>query len=253
MHFPLSEGISSLLSSSLDYDTFDECITSVTLRINTNSSTKVPMRSPSPLSIMLFATILATGAAATLSMNPLVLAQNNSSNASTTTTQPNATVKIQAGGGNSTIPYDAFYPKQIQIIPGQIVSWYNAAKVGEPHTVTFVTDNKTKAPLSAPFAVKNSSSFVAMPPGSNSEPVLLPNHQNPSMTMILASNARASSPAVIDSTGKAVHLGPNPMYSVKGDEKFINSGLFFPKGKGPPNASTSFTLTFEKAGVYNYY
>jgi plastocyanin len=163
VHFPLSEGISNLLSSSLDYDTFDEYITSVTLRINANSSTKVPMRSPSPLSIMLFATILATVAAATLSMNPLVLAQNNSSNASVTTTQPNATVKIQAGGGNSTIPYDAFYPKQIQISPGQIVSWYNAAKVGEPHTVTFVTDNKTKAP----FAVKNSSSFVAMPPDSN--------------------------------------------------------------------------------------
>jgi len=202
---------------------------------------------------MLFATILATGAAATLSMNPLVLAQNNSSNTSTTTTQSAATVKIQAGGGNSTLPYDAFYPRQIQIGPGQIVSWYNAAKVGEPHTVTFVTDNKTKAPLSAPFAVKNSSSFMAIPRGSNSAPVLLPNHHNLSMTMILASNARASSPTVIDSTGEAVHLGPNPIYSVKGNEKFINSGLFFPNGKGPPNASTSFTLTFEKTGIYNYY
>ena len=102
----------------------------------------------------------------------------------------------------------------------------NAAKVGEPHTVTFVTDNKTKAPLSAPFAVKNSSSFMAIPPGSNSAPVLLPNHHNPSMTMILASNSRASSPTVIDSTGKAVHLGPNPIYSVKGNEKFISSTTF---------------------------
>jgi plastocyanin len=49
------------------------------------------------------------------------------------------------------------------------------------------------------------------------------------------------------------HLSPNAAYSVKGDEKFINSGLLFPQGKGPPNASTTFTLTFEKAGIYNYY
>lgn len=86
------------------------------------------------------------------------------------------------------------------------MNWYNAAKVGEPHTVTFVLDNKTKAQLSALFAVKNSSSFMSIPASSNSEPVLLPNQQYPSMTMIMGSNARASSPNVIDSTGKIVHF-----------------------------------------------
>ncbi|MGB7953578.1 MAG: hypothetical protein WCF23_06320 [Candidatus Nitrosopolaris sp.] len=55
-----------------------------------------------------------------------------------------------------------------------------------------------------------------VPPGSNSEPTLLPNHQNPIMTMIVASNSKASSPVVIDSTGKVVHLGPNPAYSIRG-------------------------------------
>lgn len=53
--------------------------------------------------------------------------------------------RVQAGGGNTTLPYDVFYPKQIQISPGQSVSWYNPAKVAEPHTVTFVMENKTKA------------------------------------------------------------------------------------------------------------
>lgn len=210
------------------------------------------MARPTSVLIMLFATIAVLVTAVMIPLNHLVSAQNNS-NASTTTTQSSATVKVQAGGGNNTFPYDAFYPKQIQISPGQSVSWYNAAKVGEPHTVTFVLDNKTKAQLSAPFAVKNSSSFMSIPPSSNSEPVLLPNQQNPSITMIMGSNARASDPNVIDSTGKIVHFSSNAAYSVKSNEKYINSGLLFPKGKGPPNGSTSFTLTFEKAGTYNYY
>jgi hypothetical protein len=131
--------------------------------------------------------------------------------------------------------------------------WYNPSKVGEPHTVTFALDNKTKPDLSATFAVRNSSSFMAMPPNSYSQPTIIPNRQNPSMTMIMGSNAIASSPTVIDSTGKVKSLSPNAAYSVKGNEKLVNSGLVFPKGMGPPNGSTSFTLTFEKAGTYNYY
>jgi plastocyanin len=71
--------------------------------------------------------------------------------------------------------------------------------------------------------------------------------------MILGSNAVASNPVVIDSAGNVKHLGHNAAYSVKGNEKLVNSGLVFPKGMGPPNGSTSFTLAFEKAGTYNYY
>jgi plastocyanin len=29
--------------------------------------------------------------------------------------------------------------------------------------------------------------------------------------------------------------------------------MLFPKGMGSPNGSTTFTLTFEKAGTYDYY
>ena len=70
--------------------------------------------------------------------------------------------------------------------------WYNPSKVGEPHTVTFALDNKTKPDLSATFAVQNSSSFVPMPPNSTSQPVIIPNSQNPSMSTIFGSNAIAS-------------------------------------------------------------
>jgi plastocyanin len=198
-----------------------------------------PMKHTSlfPGLLVLIIALIVIGAASVLTISQILQitsAQNTPTSAAAATT---ATVRVQAGTGNSTLPYDVFYPKQVQISPGQSVSWYNGAKVGVPHTVTFVTDNKTKAPLSAQFAVKNSSSFVSMPPGSNSQPVLLPpNSQNPSMTIISASNARASNPGVIDSTGKVTHLSPNSAYSVKGDEKFINSGLMFPQGKGPPNA-----------------
>jgi hypothetical protein len=131
--------------------------------------------------------------------------------------------------------------------------WYNPSLAAEPHTVTFALDNSTKPDLSATFAVKNSSSFVPTPPNAISQPVIIPNPQNPSMTTILGSNALASNAVVIDSAGSIKHLSNNANYSVKGNEKLVNSGLIFPKGMGPPNGSTSFTLTFEKTGTYDYY
>src|SRR6188472_1755979 len=164
-----------------------------------------------------------------------------------------STVKVQAGVGNSTLPYTIFNPQSIQVKTGQSIMWYNPSIAPEPHTVTFALDNKTKPDLSATFAVRNSSSFIPIPSNSTSEPVIIPNRQNPSMSMILGSNAIASNPTVIDSTGNIKHLSHNAAYSVKGNEKLVNSGLVFPKGMGPPNGSTSFTLTFEKAGTYNYY
>ena len=166
---------------------------------------------------------------------------------------PSSSVKVQAGGGNSTLPYTIFNPQSVQVKQGQSVMWYNPSKVGEPHTVTFALDNKTKPDLSATFAVRNSSSFMPMPLNSTSEPVIIPNSQNPSMSMILGSNAIASNPVVIASAGNVTHLSHNAAYSVKGNEKLVNSGLLFPKGMGPPNGSTAFTLTFERAGTYNYY
>lgn len=190
----------------------------------------------------------------TIVITNMALAQSSSIN-SNSTSASSASVKVQAGGGNSTLPYTIFNPRSVQIKIGQSVMWHNPSVAPEPHTVTFALDNNTRPELSAPFAVKNSSSFMAMPTNKSttSQPVIIANRQNPSMTTILGSNAIAYSTVAIDSAGNVKHLGKNAVYSVKGDEKLVNSGLVFPKGMGPPNESTSFTLTFEKAGTYDYY
>jgi plastocyanin len=191
--------------------------------------------------------LASTAIAMTIAIANVALAQSSSGST------PSSSVKVQAGGGNSTLPYTIFNPQSVQVKQGQSVMWYNPSKVGEPHTVTFALDNKTKPDLSATFAVRNSSSFMPMPPNSTSEPVIVPNSQNPSMSTILGSNAIASNPVVIASAGNVTHLSHNAAYSVKGNEKLVNSGLIFPKGMGPPNGSTAFTLTFERVGTYNYY
>jgi plastocyanin len=190
-----------------------------------------------------------TAIAMTIVITNMALAQ--SSNTAPSSSSP---VQVQAGGGNSTIPYTVYNPATAQIKTGQSVMWYNPSVAPEPHTVTFALDNNTRPELSAPFAVRNSSNFMPMPPNSTtSQPVILPNRQNPYMTTILASNSIASSATVIDSAGNVKHLGSNAAYSLKGDEKLVNSGMLFPKGIGPPNGSTTFSLTFEKAGTYDYY
>jgi plastocyanin len=171
---------------------------------------------------------------------------------SSNTASPSSPVQVQAGGGNSTIPYTVYNPATTQIKTGQSVMWYNPSVAPEPHTVTFALDNNTRPELSTTFAVKNSSNFMPIV-NFTSQPVIIPNHNNPSMTLILASNSIASSAVVIDSAGNVKHLGSNAAYSIKGDEKLVNSGMLFPKGMGPPNGSTTFTLTFEKAGTYDYY
>ena len=191
-----------------------------------------------------------TAIAMTIVITNMALAQSSNTASSSSSS---SSVQVQAGGGNSTIPYTVYTPATAQIKTGQSVMWYNPSVAPEPHTVTFALDNNTRPELSAPFVVKNSSSFMPIPPNTNSQPVIIPNRQNPSTTTILASNAVASSAVVIDSAGNVKHLDNNAAYSVKGDEKLVNSGMLFPKGMGPPNGSTTFTLTFEKAGTYDYY
>ena len=196
--------------------------------------------------------ILLTSAAVAVTVVITNMALAQSSN--TIPSSSSSSIQVQAGGGNSTIPYTVYTPATAQIKTGQSVMWYNPSVAPEPHTVTFALDNNTRPELSAQFAVKNSSSFMPMPPNSTtSQPVIILNRQNPSMTTILASNSIASSSTVIDSTGNVKHFGSNAAYSVKGDEKLVNSGMLFPKVMGPPNGSTTFTLTFEKAGTYDYY
>ena len=86
----------------------------------------------------------------------------------------NTKVVVHAGGGNNTSPLTAFAPQQVQINVGQSVTWDNPSVVGEPHTVTFILDNKTATDIVSPFGVPNSTQFSSIPAGSNNEPLKAP-------------------------------------------------------------------------------
>ena len=163
----------------------------------------------------------------------------------------NSKVMVHAGGGNNSSPLTAFVPQQVQINIGQSVTWDNPSTVGEPHTVTFVLDNKTATDIVSPFAVPSSTQFSSIPPGSNNEPLKAPGPSN----VVIALNARSYIPTVIDSQGNVKHLPPpNAEYSMIGSEKYVNSGWLIPKGQQfLPGSSNAFTVTFQKTGTFNYF
>ena len=181
----------------------------------------------------------------------VTLAAPSLSNLKTSNAAESGKIIVHAGGGNSTSPLTAFVPQQVQISAGQSVIWDNPSVVAEPHTVSFVSDNKTATDIVSPFAVPNSTQFSAIPPGSNSEPLKVPGQNN----VIIAVNARSFVPTIIGSQGNVTHLPPpNAVYTMTGDEKYVNSGWLVPKGqeKAFPGSSNTFKVTFQKAGTYSY-
>ena len=162
------------------------------------------------------------------------------------------TIKIHAGGGNSTDMLAAFVPLQAQINVGQTVSWDNPSTVGEPHTVTFVLNNKTMTSAVVPFAVPSSTQFTSLPPGANSQPNMIPGKNG--MNIIQVSNVRNYFPTLIDSSGNTKVLGPNGNFTMTGNEQYVNSGWLLPKGHQQlyPGSSNTFSITFQKAGNYSY-
>ncbi|MFL6418342.1 MAG: plastocyanin/azurin family copper-binding protein [Nitrososphaeraceae archaeon] len=175
----------------------------------------------------------------------------SSSNNTTTTTATSSSIKAHAGGGNTTDMLAVFVPQQIQVSTGQSITWDNPSAVAEPHTVTFVLDNKTMTNIVSAFTVPNSTQFAAIPPNSNNEPLKVPGQNN----VVVAVNARSFVPTVIDSQGSVKHFAPpNAAYTMDGTEKYVNSGWLVPKGQEQfyPGSSTSFTVTFQKAGTYSY-
>ena len=177
----------------------------------------------------------------------IISAQDTTSSSNITTTS----IKVHAGGGNSTDMLAVYAPQQIQVSVGQSVTWDNPSAVAEPHTVTFVLDNKTSTEIVSPFAVPNSAQLAAIPPNSNSEPLRPPNQNN----VVIAVNARSYIPTVIDSQGSVKHFAPpNASYIMTGSEKYVNSGWLVPKGQEQlyPGSSNTFTITFQKAGTYHY-
>jgi plastocyanin len=173
------------------------------------------------------------------------------------------TIRIEAGGGgNATAPLTVFVPQNIEIKAGQSINWYNPTPVGEPHSVTFMKDDRLFPPFAAPFAVPNSTEFELLLPNPNVEPLIVPNSPgalatttSSSSKTVIVDNARAYNPVVIDSTGKNVtYLSLNANYTMDGTESYVNSGWLWPQGQVPPGAPpiTTFTVTFEKPGIYDY-
>jgi plastocyanin len=174
--------------------------------------------------------------------------------------------EVQAGIGVGNAAIILFSPQQVQIKAGQSVTWYNPTPVPEPHTVTFVLNNSNNksytADIIAPFTIStttttSNSTQMIMPliPNSNSEPLMTPDNN-----AIIAINKRAYNPVVVieDSTttgGKNVtYMKQNANYSMSGTEDYINSGWLLPKGQENlyPGSGNTFTMTFQKAGTYDY-
>ncbi|HEY6404857.1 MAG TPA: plastocyanin/azurin family copper-binding protein [Nitrososphaeraceae archaeon] len=170
--------------------------------------------------------------------------------------QTSAAIRVAAGGGNATAPWTIFVPQRMEIKEGQSVTWYNPSKyVAEPHTVTFVLDNSTMAGVVSPLGVPSTTKFSVVPPGSNNEPVLIPDATDSSKSTILAVNARTYQPAIIDASGNVTFMKPpNANYSMAGTEKYVNSGWFLPTGleKEYPGSGNTFTVKFERQGTYDY-
>jgi plastocyanin len=170
--------------------------------------------------------------------------------------------EVQAGIGVDNAAIILFSPQQVQIKAGQSVTWYNPTSVPEPHTVTFVLNNNKSyaADIIAPFTIStstttNSTQIMPLIPNSNSEPLMTPDDN-----AIIAINKRVYNPVVVieDSTttgGKNVtYMKQNANYSMSGTEKYVNSGWLLPKGQENlyPGSGNRFTMTFQKAGTYDY-
>ena len=164
----------------------------------------------------------------------------------------NGVMKVKAGAGSAVAPLTQFFPQVAHIKVGETVVWYNPTRVGEPHTVTFLTNQSYFADIEAPFVVSNSSAITPLAPGANAEPVVIP--AAPGKTTAILANARVDNPTIIDKDGNVTHLPPNANYTMTADERFINSGWMWPQGLSPPGLPpiTSFTVKFDKPGTYNY-
>jgi len=200
---------------------------------------------------LMLVSVLAVVTSTSIILNYRAQAATPSTTSTITMGSTKADAKVQVGGGNNTYPLMGYKPQKVEIKVGDSVVWNVPSNAPpEPHTVTFVLDNKTMTTTDTPFAVSGSTNFMSLPPGANSQPTTIPGKNG--MITIVASNARAYSPTVIDSTGKVRMAPPNANFTLMGNEKFVNSGWLVPKGSPFPGASDTFSLTFQKAGTYTY-
>ncbi len=164
-------------------------------------------------------------------------------------------VSSTVGAGGNGTNWDKFTPQNVTINAGESVTWTNPMQVAEPHTVSFIKYDEMFPPLVAPFSIPNSTELTPAMPDSNVEPTMIPDNSNPSNKLVMVDNLRASAPVAVDATlTNVTHLQLNSNYTFSGDESYVNSGWMWPMGQVPPGAPpiTSFTVTFEKPGTYQY-
>lgn len=160
---------------------------------------------------------------------------------------------VNAGGNGSN--WDKFIPQNTNINAGESLTWINPMQVGEPHTVTFIKNHEMFPPLFAVFSIPNNTKLTPAMHSQNIEPTIMSDQANPNNKLLVVDNARSSAPVVIDGTRTNItYMQTNANYTFTGDESYVNSGWMFPEGQAPPGASpiSSFTLTFENKGTYNY-
>ena len=181
----------------------------------------------------------------------------------------NHNFKVNVGGGNISYPFMGYSPQKIQINAGDSVTWIGVSEMEEPHTVTFVNDKALNTAPDVPFMVSNSSQFIPVPSNANSQPTIIPPSSNSSSSgsnnesnknnnngqvVIVGANERANLANVIDRNGHVTMLNPSKPVVMNGTEKFVNSGIIVAKKFVDiyPGSTDSFTVTFNKAGVYDY-
>jgi plastocyanin len=158
---------------------------------------------------------------------------------------------VSAGGNGSK--WDSFTPSSVKIKTGDKVIWSNPMVVSEPHTVTFFKNQSDFAPPAVPYSIAKLTELNPLLPGQNMEPYVISDKNG--TKLVIVDNARQFKPVAIDSSGNNVtYLDNNAIYNMIGTEKFVNSGWMWPKGLSPPGVLpiSNFTVTFEKAGTYNY-
>ena len=167
----------------------------------------------------------------------------------------NDTRTVAAGGGGPVAPVTWFIPQNVSISAGETVTWINPTVVSEPHTVSFIKQPDYFAPLEAAFLIPNGTELTpANPEERNNEPLIIPGQNDTTSNTLIAANARAYNPVVIDAQNNAESLPLNANYTMTGDELYVNSGFIWPEGMNPPSTPpiASFSVTFENPGTYDY-
>lgn len=170
--------------------------------------------------------------------------------------QNGTTMTVAAGGGGPESVLIAYDPQNVTINAGQTVVWTNPTVVGEPHTVSFIRQQGYFAAIESPFLIANGTELTpANPNEKNTEPLIMPGQNNGTTdNTIIAANKRATLPVVIDAQNNVTYLPLNGNHTMTGDELYVNSGWIWPQGQIPPDLPpiTSFSVTFENAGTYDY-